>query len=128
MVKRKDQQPLEMMEMTDMTTGGSHDGGLGRPGTGPATDGSTRAAHEDLLRGLFADMLGLESVSADDDFFELGGQSLLAIRLWSRIRKATGLNIGMTQLFETPTVAAIAECLANAPAALQARPRLAQRR
>ncbi|MCP2343571.1 non-ribosomal peptide synthase/polyketide synthase [Actinomadura rupiterrae] len=80
-------------------------------------DGTGRApatAAEEIACGLFAEVLGLETVGADDSFLDLGGDSLLAMRLIARIRTALDAEIGIRDLFADPTPAAVARLAARA--------------
>ncbi|MFE7468354.1 amino acid adenylation domain-containing protein, partial [Streptomyces sp. NPDC057499] len=85
------------------------------------TGRAPRNAKEEVLCGLFAEILGLPSVTIDDHFFNLGGHSLLATRLVGRIRTALGAELSVATLFENPIVATLVEKLDGAAAA---RPKL----
>jgi amino acid adenylation domain-containing protein len=63
---------------------------------------------EELLAGIWAQVLGVERVGVHDNFFARGGHSLLATQVVARMRSALNVGIPLPRIFETPTIAALA--------------------
>ncbi|MGK8501584.1 non-ribosomal peptide synthase/polyketide synthase [Nocardia asiatica] len=83
-----------------------------------------RTHAEQIVAGIFADVLSQDRIGIDDNFFDLGGNSLVATQVVARIGAAFGTQIGVRALFETPTVAGIAARAENAAPVGDSRPPL----
>jgi acyl carrier protein len=70
-----------------------------------------RTEIEEALASICGEALGVEKLGIHDDFFELGGDSLMAIRAIFRIRKAVGVELQVRSFFDAPTVASLAEVI-----------------
>jgi len=67
-----------------------------------------RTQVETVLASICGEALGVERLGVDDDFFELGGDSLMAVRAIFRIRKTVGVELPVRSFFDAPTVAGLA--------------------
>jgi acyl transferase domain-containing protein/thioesterase domain-containing protein len=77
----------------------------------PDLDNDYLAPRNDIertLTGFWQDLLGVGQVGVEDDFFALGGHSLIAVRLFAMVRKAYRVDFPISVLFEAPTIAACA--------------------
>ena len=64
---------------------------------------------EEIIANIWNQVIKIENIGINDDFFELGGDSLLAIQVVSRIREILNIEIPISLLFEYPTIAQIAQ-------------------
>ncbi|MFD9698248.1 amino acid adenylation domain-containing protein [Lentzea sp. NPDC059081] len=115
--------PAAFVEVDDFprTSSGKVDrAALPAPGvSGPAV--TTEA--EELVAGVWRELLGVERVGAHDDFFRLGGSSLQLTRLGNRLRAATGVDVPLAALLGSTTVAAQARLIdPRPPSAVPVRP------
>ncbi len=69
------------------------------------------SAIEEVLAGIYARVLGLQRVGVDDSFFDLGGDSLSAMRLIAAVNTALDVHLSVRTLFDAPTVAQLVPCL-----------------
>jgi nonribosomal peptide synthetase DhbF len=75
-----------------------------------------RSETENLLCRLFAEFTGAGPIGIDDNFFDLGGDSLSLARLLARLRRKTGLDVPLRSFLEAPNPASLARCLEQLPA------------
>ena len=89
------------------------------PGRAPP---APRTHTEEIVAGIWAEILGLERVGIHDNFLELGGHSLLTTRIASRIRSTLQVELPLRELFAHPTVAGIAGGIEEARRSVRAAP------
>ncbi|MCV7238067.1 condensation domain-containing protein, partial [Mycolicibacterium celeriflavum] len=74
---------------------------------------------EEILAGIFAQVLGLQRVGIDDSFFDLGGDSILAMRVIASVNKSLAAGLAVPTFFEEPTVAQLAPRIGAAGGGLE---------
>jgi acyl-coenzyme A synthetase/AMP-(fatty) acid ligase/acyl carrier protein len=79
----------------------------------PAVYAPPRGDLETMLATIWSDVLGLDRVGVDDNFFDLGGHSLTAMRIVSRVTERFNLKVPTQLLFQSPTVRAMAVVIAG---------------
>jgi amino acid adenylation domain-containing protein len=78
-----------------------------------ASEQAAQTPIEEIVAGVWAEVLGLKSVGINASFFELGGHSLLALRLVSRLQSAFQIELPVDAVFEAPTVSGLAVVIEN---------------
>jgi acyl carrier protein len=66
---------------------------------------------EAVVTGWWKSLLGLDSVGLDEDFFDLGGHSLIGVQLFSKIKQTYGVELGLSTLFDARTIRQLAEVI-----------------
>jgi amino acid adenylation domain-containing protein len=98
----------------------------------PAGQQPPGTATEEVLAAIWSGLLELPQLAAQDNFFDLGGNSLLAVQSLLRVRAAFGVRLGLGELFDNPTVPGLARAIdaarrehgaADVLTAIPARPR-----
>jgi acyl transferase domain-containing protein/thioesterase domain-containing protein len=86
--------------------------GFERPAGAPEYVAPSNAA-ERVLAKIWSDLLGYQSIGVQDNFFDMGGNSLLGVRLFAAIRKRFSMSLPLATLFEAQTIADLARLLAD---------------
>nr|WP_279637131.1 non-ribosomal peptide synthetase [Corallococcus sicarius] len=114
---------FEALEVLPLTPSGKVDRRLLRARTAPtgnAAEYVAPATPEELaLAGIWTELLGRPRIGARDDFFALGGHSLMAAQIVSRVREALGVELPLTAVFESPTLAGLAEVVSRMAGSMQ---------
>ena len=72
---------------------------------------------EKTLSALWCEVLGIDSVGVNDSFFELGGNSITAVKMLAKLNADTGHALGVVDLFRSPTISRLAQALNDSPTA-----------
>lgn len=97
-------------------SGGGAEGGsavFGRPNLASEYVAPRNELEESLV-AIWQELLGIDEVGVNDNFFDLGGHSLIAVRLFTRVKRTFSVDFPISVLFEAPTVADIAGLIAAA--------------
>lgn len=70
---------------------------------------SPRDDNEKRLHAIWREVLNIDQISIDDNFFDLGGHSLSAMRVLARVRRDFHLDLSIRRIFESPTIAGVAQ-------------------
>ncbi len=79
-----------------------------------------RSEVEEILSGIWTEVLGVERIGMHDHFFDLGGYSILGVKVVSRVQEAFGVSLPLHTLFQAPTIESLSQAIALAQ--LEAQP------
>lgn len=79
--------------------------------SGQGSSARPRNGDEALIASIWEELLGIKGIGVHDNFFALGGQSLLATRVMTRINETTGVELPVEIIFNQPTIAGVAQAL-----------------
>ncbi|MGC1684848.1 MAG: alpha/beta fold hydrolase [Candidatus Acidiferrales bacterium] len=77
---------------------------------------------ETVLADWWRDLLGIDSVGLDDDFFDLGGHSLIGVQLFSKIKQTYGVDLALSTLFDARTIRQLGELITVASKPIKTEP------
>jgi amino acid adenylation domain-containing protein/FkbH-like protein len=89
------------------------------PAAGSAKQDSALTPDEHMVAGVWTEVLGVSDLNSSSDFFALGGDSLLATQVISRLRQISKVRLHLHDIFESPTVAALTAAVQKASAKTQ---------
>ena len=102
---------LDMEALIDQVAASTADSADTQKFDRPQLDGDYVAPETEIERtlvGIWEDLLGVQNVGVEDSFFDLGGHSLIAVRLFAKVRKTYSVDFPISILFEAPTIRACA--------------------
>ncbi|GGG78402.1 hypothetical protein GCM10011415_29240 [Salipiger pallidus] len=106
---------MDLSQLTRQTAASSEDAGTAQKFDRPQLEGDFVAPENDIERTLasfWEDLLGVQNPGVEDSFFDLGGHSLIAVRLFAMVRKTFRVDFPISVLFEAPTIRKCAALIA----------------
>ncbi|WP_353473838.1 beta-ketoacyl synthase N-terminal-like domain-containing protein [Salipiger sp. H15] len=106
---------LDLVALTRQTAAATAEKAEGQKFDRPQLDGDYVAPEGEIertLAGFWEELLGVQNVGAEDGFFDLGGHSLIAVRLFAMVKKAFRVDFPISVLFEAPTIRSCAALIA----------------
>lgn len=107
---------MDLDQLTRQTAASTAEKSEGQSFDRPQLDSDYVAPEGEIerrLAGFWEELLGVQDVGAEDSFFDLGGHSLIAVRLFSMVRKAFRVDFPISVLFEAPTIRRCAALIAE---------------